>query len=72
MSVPEKMECSPINEPFDEDQVDLKLEGDLDVKPEPEKKPEVQFIEEVAANSSAAASHVIVKAGEAEILRKAK
>jgi hypothetical protein len=30
------------------------------------------FVEEVAADSSAAASHVVVKAKEAEILRKAE
>ncbi len=72
MSVPEKMDCSPTHKPFDEDQVDLKYEEELDVKPEAEQKPEIQIVEEVAADSSAVTSHVVAKAKEAEILRMAE
>jgi hypothetical protein len=74
MSDLEEMDCSPFRESFDEDQVDLKPEDvkPEDVKPETEKKPDIEIVKEVAADSSAAASHVVVKAREAEILRKAE
>jgi hypothetical protein len=62
---------SPHREPF-EDEVDSKDEKKPDVKPDVDEKPDVQIVEEVAADSSGVAAHVIAKAKETETLRQAE